>query len=64
MNQTRPTISDDLQDKVFVFKISNDPSLTEKLKTVEIPEVFTPLNEFFKDELQVCINFKYNQLTL
>ena len=60
----QPTINDDLQDKVFIFKISNNPSLSEKLKTVEIPEVFTPLNEFLKDELQVCINFKYNQFTL
>ena len=56
-NQIRQlTISDDLQDKLFVFKISNDPSLSQKLKTVEIPEVFTPLKKFFREELQVCIN--------
>ena len=57
-NQMRQlTISDDLQDKVFVFKISNNPSLSEKLKTVEIPEIFTPLKKFFRKELQVCTNF-------
>ena len=57
-NQMRqPTINDDLQDKVFIFKISNNPSLSEKLKTVEIPEVFTPLKEFFNHQLQVCIHF-------
>ena len=57
-------ISDELQDKVFVFKISKDPSLSEKVKKVEIPEVFTPLKEFSKHQLQVCksfiVNFKVN----
>ena len=56
MNQTRSIISDELSDSVFIVKISNDPSLTEKLKTVEVPEVFTPLKKFFKHQLQVCNN--------
>ena len=55
-------ISDELQDSVFIFKISDNPSLSEKLKNVEIPEVFTPFKTFFKDELQVCINFIYTNL--
>ena len=56
-SQTRSIVSDERHDEVFIFKISEDPSLSEKLKTVEIPEVFTPLKEFFKHQLQVCINF-------
>ena len=62
-NQTsQPTISDDLQDKVFVFKISNDPSLSEKLKNIEKQEVFSPLVEHCNDELKVCETFKNIQL--
>ena len=59
-NQTsQPTISDDLQDKVFVFKISNDPSLSEKLKNVEKHDVFTSLVEHCTDELKVCKTYKH-----
>ena len=48
------TISDELQEKVFVFKILNDPSLSEKLKNIEKQEVFSPLMEYCNDKLQVC----------
>ena len=52
------TINDDLQDKVFVFKISNDPGLSEKLKNVEKSEVFLPLMEYCTDEVKVCETLK------
>ena len=53
-NQMRQLkISDKLEDKVFVFKISNDPSLLEKLKNIEKPEVFSSVMEHCTDELKV-----------
>ena len=56
---TQLTISDDLQDKVFVFKILNYTSLSEKLKNIEKPEVFSPLVEHCTDELKVCKTYKH-----
>ena len=53
------TISNELQDKVFVFKISNCTSLSEKMKNVEKPEVFSPMMEHCNDELKVCETFKF-----
>ena len=49
--------SNKLHDDVFVFKILNDLNLTEKLKTVEVEEVFTSLNDFCSDELKVSTLF-------
>ena len=46
-------ISDELHDRCFIFKISEDPNLLERLKSVEIFEVFTPLKEFCKDQYKV-----------
>ena len=51
-SRTRSIASDKRDDAIFIFKISNDPSLSQKLKTVEIPEVFTPLKEFFKHQYE------------
>ena len=57
MSQTRSINTDELHDNVFVFKISNNPSMLESLKTVENPEVFYSLNDFFNDEVKVCAIF-------
>ena len=47
-------IADELKDLIFIFKISNDSSLSEMVKTVEKIEVFTSMTEFFTSELKVC----------
>ena len=57
MSQTRSMYSEELRDSVFIFKISNDPRLAEKLKNVEKPEVFTPLKEFCNDQIKVGLFF-------
>ena len=55
MNQTRSIVSDEFRDIVFIFKISNDPKLSEKLKNVEKPDVFTPLKEFCNNQIKVSL---------
>ena len=55
VSQTRLVISDDLHDKVLLFKISEDLSLSERLKNIDIVEVFTSLKEFLVDDLKVIL---------
>ena len=55
VSQTRLIISDDLHDKVLLFKILQDLSLSERLKNIDIFEVFTSLKEFLVDELKVIL---------
>ena len=51
--QPMPFISDESHDRVFVFKISEDPSLSEKLKNVEMTQVLSSLMEFCFGEHKV-----------
>ena len=54
-NQTRiSTISDELYDDVMIYKLFSNPTLLETLKRIENVEVFTTLEPFCVDELQVC----------
>ena len=61
MSRTRSINPDELHDDVFIFKISNNPSLLKSLKRIEKPEVFSPLKEFYIDELKVCESFLFSQ---
>ena len=54
MIQTISTISDEVYDAVFVFKLFNKPRMLENLKSIEGPEIFTELKTFCIDELKVC----------
>ena len=55
--QPMPFISDESHDRVFVFKISEDPNLLEKLKNVEIKQVFSSLMDFCIGEIKVSTVF-------
>ena len=57
MSPTISTISDEVYDAVFVFKLFSKPRMLENLKNIEGPEVFTELTTFCNDELKVCILF-------
>ena len=57
-SQSTSTNTDDLQDKIFIYKLSNDPKLLENLKTIETHDVFTSLKEFCNDQLKVSIFFR------
>ena len=57
MSLIRSIVSEVRRDRVFIFKISDDPRLAEKLKNVEKPEVFTPLKEFCNDQIKVGLFF-------
>ena len=52
--ETISTISDEDFDRVFVYKLYNNPKLLESLKRIESYEVFTPLEDLCTDELKVC----------
>ena len=54
MRQTILTISDEVYDDVFVFKLFNKPRILESLKSIEVPEIFTSMKTFCIDELKVC----------
>ena len=49
------TISDELFDSVFIYKLFNNPNLLESLKCIEKSEVFTSLEAFCINELKVCL---------
>ena len=56
MSHTISTVSDEDYDEVFVFKLFNNPSLLDSLKSIERPEIFSPLKELINiDLLKVCI---------
>ena len=55
LNQGIATISDEIPDNVFVYKLFSNPTLLESLKQIENIEFFTTLEPFCVDELQVCI---------
>ena len=55
LSQIIATISDEISDSVFVYKLFSNPTLLESLKRIENVEVFTALEPFCFDELQVCI---------
>ena len=57
LNQGIATISDEISDNVFVYKLFSNPALLESLKQIENIEIFTTLEPFCVDELQVCIFF-------
>ena len=57
MSQTISTISDEVYDAVFIFKLFNKPTMLESLKSIEGPEVFTELTTFCTNGLKVCILF-------
>ena len=48
-------ISDETFDHVFVYKLYSNPTLLESLKRIENIEIFTTLERFCVDELQVSI---------
>ena len=53
-SQATSLITDEFHDLVFIYKISNDLSLSERLKnTTKILEVFTPLKNFCTDLIKV-----------
>ena len=52
--ETNSNISDEDYDRVFVYKLYNNPMLLESLKSIESSEVFTPLEDLCTDELKVC----------
>ena len=55
LNQEISTISDEIADSVFVYKLFSNPTLLETLKQTENVEVFTTLEPFFVDEIKVCV---------
>ena len=57
MSQAFSTISEEVYDDLFIYKVFSNSSLLESLKSIEIPEVFTALETFCIDELKVCIIF-------
>ena len=52
---TVSTITDELYDDVIIYKLFSNSILLETLKRIENNEVFTTLEPFCVDELQVCI---------
>ena len=61
---TISTISDELYDDVVIYKLFSNPNLFESLKQIENNEIFTALEPFCVDELQVCIFFISHNLTI
>ena len=57
MSRTRSVESDEMHDKVFTFKVFNNPGLLERLKTVSKHQVFMNLKDFCCDEAKVLILF-------
>ena len=51
---TISTISDDIYDGVFIYKLFSNPTLLESLKQIERPELFTAIEEFYTCGLKVC----------
>ena len=54
MNRTISTISDEVYDDLFIYKMFRNSTLLESLKLIEGPEVFTGLKKFCTNELEVC----------
>ena len=55
------TISDELYDDVVIYKLFSNPILLETLKEIENVEIFTAVEEFYFDDLKVCIYFFINK---
>ena len=55
LSQVTAIISDEISDNVFVYKLFSNPTLLETLKRIENIKVFTTLEPFCVDELQVSI---------
>ena len=55
LSQGVATISDETFDNVFVYKLFSNPTLLESVKKIQNVEIFTTLEPFCVDELQVCI---------
>ena len=47
--------AEELHDNVTIYKISNDPIVSENIKSIGIPEVFSSLKKFCTIELKVFI---------
>ena len=57
------TISDELYDDVVIYKLFSNPILLETLKEIENVEIFTAVEEFYFDDLKVCIYFINSQIS-
>ena len=57
MSQAFSTISDEVYDDLFIYKVFSSPSLLESLKRIERFEIVSALEEFCIDKLKVCIIF-------
>ena len=57
MSQTTKNI--DEFDKVFIFKVFNNPGLLETLKSIKQHQVYFDLKNFCTEEIKVCYLF-YN----
>ena len=55
------TISDEFYDDVIIYKLFSNPTLLESLKQIENVEIFTAVEEFYFDDLKVCIYFFINK---
>ena len=54
------TISDELYDDVVIYKLFSNPILLETLKEIENVGIFTAVEDFYFDNLKVCIYFFIN----
>ena len=52
-----------IYDRVFIYKLFNNPMMLENLKRIESYEVFTSLKEFCTEELNVCFYYYYPYTT-
>ena len=52
---TTSTISDELYDGVFIYKLFSSSTLLKSLKQIQNVEVFTTLKPFCFDKLKVCL---------
>ena len=60
---TISTISDELYDDVVIYKLYSNPILLETLKQIENVEIFTAVEEFYFDDLKVCLYFINSQIS-
>ena len=61
MSQTATTNSDELHDKVFIFKVFNNPGLLESLKSINQHQVYLDLKNFCSEEIKVfCFLYDFS----
>ena len=54
MSQTTTT-TNELHDKVFIFKVFNNPGLLESLKSINQHQVYLDLKNFCSEEIKVYV---------